>query len=445
MNRFAIARCLCGFAAVALMVSSLAHGSEAYDFGNPTPDEEWMRFLINRARANPEAEADRLGVVNTHPDAQPGGVYDVGEGITLPSVADQRDYWSRYLAPRAPVAWSGPLSTAAWRHSNDMHRYSFFGHETIKSSFGYPKGSAPWDRAVAEGYVTHMVGENLTIGKPAGTFTAEDMHVGLFTEPDYEQRGHRRNMLASIWREVGVGYYVSDPNTNGWTDFWSIDFGSDAFRAATSDPSPAPDTVFVTGTAYGDLNGDGEYQPGEQLPGVRVVAWASGRLLKYHADTADGGGYTIPLLHSNGADVAEGESIRVFFFDLDNGRVLRLPEMALIGGEVVIEDDPDESPDSYYKRMNLRADAVAGDFETLLNGDATLDGQVNLSDLLALADNYGATGKTWLQGDFTLDGQIGLSDLLVLADNYGRKVTVVPEPAAALLLALGVVAIRRRR
>jgi autotransporter-associated beta strand protein len=54
-----------------------------------------------------------------------------------------------------------------------------------------------------------------------------------------------------------------------------------------------------------------------------------------------------------------------------------------------------------------------------LYGDANLNGIVNFDDLLALAQNYGASSKTWSQGDSNYDGSVGFDDLLKLAQNYG--------------------------
>lgn len=72
-------------------------------------------------------------------------------------------------------------------------------------------------------------------------------------------------------------------------------------------------------------------------------------------------------------------------------------------------------------------------------GDADLDGDVDLSDLGALATHYGATsGRSWLDGDFDFDGDVDLSDLGTLATHYGAGqaqamadfLTLVPEPAS---------------
>ncbi|NUQ38511.1 MAG: hypothetical protein HUU23_12080 [Caldilineales bacterium] len=76
-----------------------------------------------------------------------------------------------------------------------------------------------------------------------------------------------------------------------------------------------------------------------------------------------------------------------------------------------------------------------------------LDGDVDLSDLGALASFYGTTaGGSWAHGDFDYDGDVDLADLGTLASNYGAgqarfstdwsSLTNVPEPLSALLLGL---------
>jgi hypothetical protein len=97
---------------------------------------------------------------------------------------------------------------------------------------------------------------------------------------------------------------------------------------------------------------------------------------------------------------------------------------------------------------------------TTLRGDANLDGAVDFSDLLSLAQNYNspAAGLGWREGDFSYDGQINFSDLLALAQNYSQSITgsfagdwslaqvSVPEPTS-LLAVVGCLAgaLQRRR
>ncbi len=54
-------------------------------------------------------------------------------------------------------------------------------------------------------------------------------------------------------------------------------------------------------------------------------------------------------------------------------------------------------------------------------GDADLNGRVDFSDLLKLAQNYESNGAYWYQGDFTYDSSVDFGDLLVLAQHYGSS------------------------
>jgi hypothetical protein len=89
----------------------------------------------------------------------------------------------------------------------------------------------------------------------------------------------------------------------------------------------------------------------------------------------------------------------------------------------------------------------------VLPGDTNADGTVNFTDLLTLAQHYGAGGADWQQGDFDASGTVDFSDLLTLAQHYGQSdasggasaaASAVPEPTGVVLL-LGVFGMIRRR
>ena len=60
--------------------------------------------------------------------------------------------------------------------------------------------------------------------------------------------------------------------------------------------------------------------------------------------------------------------------------------------------------------------------------------------------NENIMGKNWLHGDFTGDGEVDVFDLVVLANNYGTTPgQPVPEPVTSVLLAVAALGLLRRR
>lgn len=80
-------------------------------------------------------------------------------------------------------------------------------------------------------------------------------------------------------------------------------------------------------------------------------------------------------------------------------------------------------------------------------GDSDLDGLVNEDDLAAMGAGFGAAGG-WANGNLNSDGVVNATDLAILATTFGQSIPDagdVPEPATACLLAMGGLALLRRR
>jgi len=84
------------------------------------------------------------------------------------------------------------------------------------------------------------------------------------------------------------------------------------------------------------------------------------------------------------------------------------------------------------------------------DGDANLDKAVDGLDYVIWSNNYqlNPTLNTWLEGDYTGEGDVDGLDYVVWSNNYQTCPAVpgvVPEPATMVLLAMGAVALIRRR
>ena len=56
----------------------------------------------------------------------------------------------------------------------------------------------------------------------------------------------------------------------------------------------------------------------------------------------------------------------------------------------------------------------------IVQGDANFDGDVNFTDFLIFAANFG-TNHTWFGGDFDGDGTVTFTDFLILSKFFGSR------------------------
>jgi hypothetical protein len=81
--------------------------------------------------------------------------------------------------------------------------------------------------------------------------------------------------------------------------------------------------------------------------------------------------------------------------------------------------------------------------------DANGDEVVDAADYIILKQNFGMPGAVWADGDFDMSGTVDWDDLQILMAEFGTRsvggAPAVPEPATLGLLAIGALAVLRRR
>jgi uncharacterized protein YkwD len=199
-----------------------------------TAEEVYLLELVNRARANPMAEQDRLNQMD-------GPTIDLTAGLTQAEIAR--------LVPSEPLALSEALTLAARMHSLDMAQRDFFDHVN-------PDGDDPTDRAQHAGYLG-VAGENIA----AGQETIDQAHREWIASV-----GHRKNIFSLHtnftstfhYDEFGAGFAFT--NIGPYFDFYTEMFGV----------QQNPSRKYILGVVYDDVNGNEFYNIGEGIANVRI-------------------------------------------------------------------------------------------------------------------------------------------------------------------------------
>ena len=306
--------------------------------------EQYMLELINRARLDPIAEAQRYNLaLNTDLDAN-----------AISNVAKQ------VLAP------SAVLDRAAEGHSEWMLEADVFSHTGAADS-------SPGDRIEDAGY--KFTGawtwrENLAWIGSTGTL---DLNIAIAAHHEdlYRSEGHRLTTFASNTREVGI-FQAHGEFTVGGMDY-------DSSMVTLNFASSGTD-VFVTGVVYTDLDGDAFYSIGEGQSDVWILVDGA------NTTTTASGGYGLGIRAAEDLQVLVGQG----------GITLATLQVDASGGNVKV--DVVTATDNSQSLM-VSADAV------LVSGipDAVLLG----SDNLTLTGNDDANRLTGNAGENILIGAGG--------------------------------------
>ncbi len=226
----------------------------------PTPEETLALELVNRMRADPVGEAARLLADRPRPAYQGFDAEMFTKELSaMPAVA--------------PLVFHPRLIAAGRNHSAYTAKHREYGHGETEGREGFT-GKTGTERARFAGYPeSHGVAfENAGSFIPGGVYGS---HWGCAVDDGpggaggmQARRGHRKTMMDARWREFGCGFVF---HADGRAEHSSL-FGDGAGHR------------LVGGVAFIDLDGDGFYDVGEGLGGVRITldngavtaSWSSG-------------------------------------------------------------------------------------------------------------------------------------------------------------------------
>jgi len=267
-----------------------------YSIGDPTDEEQAFVERINRARAGAYAEGIRLANT-TDPDVLAAMAF---YGVDTLELLNQFAALDQELPP---LSINPKLTQMARLHTQDMFTNTFSDTISVNPPPPFAPGDTPATRAAKIGYAADKQGENVfAYGRSVFyAHAAFEIQWGYYPYGMKSPPFERLNIHDADFHEIGVGVVLGSNGTSPRVGPLLV----------TQDlAKPANPLPFITGVAYYDLNGNGQYDPGEGLKGVSVQAWRNlvegenGEPASGWSETATAGGYSIPFAEDGGYRVA---------------------------------------------------------------------------------------------------------------------------------------------
>ncbi len=336
--------------------------------------EQYFIELTNRARLDPEAEAERLGI-------------DLNEGLapgTLDGTAKQ------VLAPNEY------LEDAAQDHSEWMLATNTFSHTG-------EGGSSAGARMAAAGYNftgSWTWGENISWRGTSGTINLESAitshYEGLFLS-----EGHRKNTLKDAFREIGIAQVEGDFTNSQRT--WSASMLTTKFAKSGSE-------VFLTGVVYDDDDNDDFYSMGEGTSGLTFSVG------NYSDTSASAGGYAVEVYDFGDVmvTVSGGGVNATFVVDTSTGNVkldIVDKSLALFSKDAMLINGIDDARLLGVEELDLTGSSAANELTgnrsaNVIRGE---DGHDVIHGAEGADELYGNDGNDTVNGDAGWDTIWGAS------------------------------------
>jgi len=265
--------------ALALLPAEPAITGPAVPPGEPTHEEQYMLEIIQRTRADPDAEAASFGI-------------DLNEGLAPGTLSN---------APREPFAFNFEVMKAARLHNDDL----FANFDDLPPDHRGSDGKDPTGRVAAtQAVFVGGVAENNAWTSKSGTkvdaAAIHAMHKLLFKDftKNFEVvgRGHRKGLLTTTRNEVGIG--IGGGN-----------FGGRQATICTQDFITS-NTTHIVGVVFDDVKvKDRFYTVGEAIGGVTITAKRQSDGAEFATTTWSAGGYNLPLEDGTYDVTASGAAI----------------------------------------------------------------------------------------------------------------------------------------
>ena len=264
----------------------------------PTDLEQYMLELINRARANPAAEGQRLlSLTQTDPI-----LHQATAGWDLAKF----DQVISSYAPSAPLAFDPRLIDAALAETNAMLAQNSQTHSPA-GFLNNPEvatdtdGQAYFDTAQS----SWATGENIfaysqTVAVTSPTAYADFFEAGFLLDWGNPNFGHLRNILAPSpsqanpaagvypYSVVGIGLITNVTPTISA----AVNVGP---ALVTQEFGWRQGNAYLTGTLFQDQLNTGLYAPGEGYGGVIITARGTASEGTFQTQTWASGGYSLQL------------------------------------------------------------------------------------------------------------------------------------------------------
>ncbi len=344
----------------------------------PTAYEQYMLELINRARKNPQQEANRYGI----------GLNDNLPNKPISNIAKQ------------PLAFNLDLIESSRTHSQWLLNNNQFTHSGANNSSagdrmenaGYVfTGSWTWGENLAWRGTTSIEPDNikqsvLNNDKITVKFFTDDWvetFIALQHESLFKSAGHRENTLNDDFREIGIGSLQGDFNSDGVVYPFSL--------MTTENFAKSGSSLFLTGVVYQDtIRNDNFYTVGEGKGAISVKAVRQSDGVVFNTTTYNSGGYQIPLtagvydVNFSGSALSSAYSETV---TINNQNV----KLDLRTDEITQTNSPPEKLRFSLPKTNF----FAGEVLTLVDNTAWVYDKEGTTNLSRIDFWLRAEGKNW--------------------------------------------------